>query len=80
MNIGYEKMLFYNDLLEYQISVEGKKVDKAFKENDVDNLERLLNDYYYGRNCDVLHYDNQEELENAKKDDNYIARLYSELN
>ena len=31
MNIKYEKMLFYNDLLEYQVSIEGKRVDNAFK-------------------------------------------------
>lgn len=81
MDIKYEKMLFYNDLKEYQCSVEGKKLDFAFKNNfDSESLEKCIDRYYYARNNDYLHYDSLEELENAKNSDRYIANLYREQN
>lgn len=80
IDIKYEKMLFYNDLREYQTSIEGKALDRAFDNNNIVEIEKCINDYYYGRNFDKLHYDNLEELEQAKEHDRYIANLYSELN
>ena len=83
MNISYEKMLFYNDLNEYQCSEQGKKLDYAFyHEKDIKKLEELINDYYAKRNSEPvsLTYTNKKELEEAKKLDNYIARLYCEQN
>ena len=80
MNIKYEKMLFYNDLREYQTSIEGKALDRAFDNNNIVEIEKCINDYYYGRNFDKLHYDNLEELEDAKQIDDYMRNLYCELN
>lgn len=80
MNISYEKMLFYNDLLEYQVSIEGKKLDSAFKSNDIELIEKCIDEYYYGRNVDTLHYDNKEEVQKAKDNDRYICNLYKEQN
>lgn len=85
MSVNYEKMLFFNDLAKYQTSIEGKQLKNAF--NDFDNnkislqeLEKYIDNYYYCRNYTELHYDNLEELENAKNLDQYIGRLYQELN
>lgn len=86
MNIKYEKMLFYNDLLEYRVSKEGKKVNDMFNslENynnvDIKELEKAINNYYVARNSDTLKYDSDDELEQAKENDRYIANLYRELN
>lgn len=83
MNIGFEKMLFYNDLAEYTCSEEGKKLDYAFShEKDMKKLEELINDYYTKRNSDPvsLTYASEKELEDAKDLDKYIARLYCEQN
>lgn len=80
IDIKYEKMLFYNDLREYQTSIEGKALDRAFDNNNIVEIEKCINDYYYGRNFDKLHYDNLKELEQAKQIDNYIRDLYCELN
>ena len=86
MNIGYEKMLFYNDLLEYQVSIQGQLVNEMFNclENNIDidmeELEKAINDYYVARNSDKLRYYSDDELEYAKGQDRYIARLYKEQN
>ena len=80
INIKYEKMLFYNDLREYQTSIEGKALDTAFDNNNIVEIEKCINDYYNARNYTGLHYDNLEELENAKKIDDYMRNLYCELN
>ena len=86
MSIEYEKMLFYNDLLEYRVSKQGKKVNDMFNclesYNDInmEELENAINDYYVARNSNTLKYDNDDELEYAKNQDRYIARLYKEQN
>lgn len=86
MNIEFEKMLFYNDLLEYRVSKQGKKVNDMFNclesniNIDMKELEQTINDYYVARNSDTLKYDSDTELENAKEQDRYIARLYKEMN
>lgn len=81
MDLEYEKMLFYNDLLEYQCSIQGKELDYAFSyEKDMKKLEEIIDNYYSARNSDKLTYSDLKELENAKKTDNYIARLYCEMN
>ena len=81
INVNYEKMLFKNDLEEFKCSIEGKKLDFAFKNNvDTEILEKCIDRYYYARNNNCLTYDNLEELENAKNSDRYYAKLYSELN
>lgn len=79
MNIIEEKWLFYNDLVEYQNSIEGKRLNKAFQENS-SNLEELINDYYTKRNNDKLTYYNNEDLESGKSIDSYICDLYKEQN
>lgn len=79
MNIREEKWLFYNDLVEYQNSIEGKRLNKAFQENS-SNLEELINDYYTKRNNDKLTYYNNEDLESGKSIDSYICDLYKEQN
>ena len=74
-------MLFRNDLEEYKCSIEGKKLSSMlFKNVDIKELEKAINDYYYARNNNCLTYDDLEELEQAKDCDRYYAKLYSELN
>ena len=86
MNIKEEKMLFYNDLLEYRVSIQGQLVNEMFnclESNigiDMKELEKAINDYYVARNSDKLKYYNDDELEYAKKQDEYLARLYKEQN
>lgn len=80
IDIKYEKMLFYNDLREYQASIEGKALDKAFDNNNIVEIEKCINDYYYARNFDILHYDNDEELKQAREIDDYMRKMYCELN
>lgn len=80
IDISYEKWLFYNDLREYQTSVEGKALDRAFDSNNIVEIEKCVNDYYYARNFDKLHYDNIDELKQAKEIDDYMRNLYCELN
>lgn len=79
MNIKEEMFLFYNDLVEYQNSIEGKKLDKAFK-NKSGNLTELIEDYYIKRNSGELTYYNNEDLESGKEIDKYISDLYREQN
>jgi len=86
MNIREEKMLFYNDLLEYRVSKQGQLVDEMFgclgRDIDIDikELEKAINDYYVARNSGKLQYYSDDELEYAKKQDEYLARLYKEQN
>lgn len=80
IDIKYEKWLFYNDLREYQTSVEGKALDRAFDSNNIVEIEKCINDYYYARNFDNLHYDNIDELKQAKEIDDYMRKTYCELN
>jgi hypothetical protein len=80
IDIKYEKMLFYNDLLEYQVSIEGKRVDNAFKLDDMEHLKECIDTYYTARNYTGLHYDNEEERESAKRTDKYISDWYCEMN
>lgn len=86
IDIKYEKMLFYNDLLEYRVSIQGQKLSDMFTyldcydEIDMVELENTINEYYYARNNDKLRYYSDDELELAIKQDKYIANLYKELN
>lgn len=88
MNIKEEKMLFYNDLLEYRVSIQGQLVNEMFNclesnigiDIDMKELEKAINDYYIARNSNTLQYYSDDELEHAKKQDEYIARLYKEMN
>lgn len=80
IDIKYEKMLFYNDLREYQTSIEGKALEKAFDSNNIVEIEKCINDYYYARNFDTLHYDNDNELKQAREIDDYMRKMYCELN
>ena len=81
IDIKYEKMLFKNDLEEFKCSIQGKKLaSMLFKDSDIKELEKAINEYYYARNNNCLTYDDLEELENAKNCDRYYAKLYSELN
>lgn len=85
MNIKDEIMLFYNDLLEYRMSIQGQKLSDIFtyiecyNEIDYIELENAINEYYYARNNDKLRYYSDDELELAIKQDKYIASLYKEL-
>lgn len=88
MNIEYEKMLFYNDLLEYRVSKQGQLVNEMFNclesnigiDIDMKELEKAINDYYIARNSNTLQYYSDDDLEYAKKQDEYIARLYKKMN
>ena len=88
MNIKEEKMLFYNDLLEYRVSKQGQLVNEMFNclesnigiDIDMKELEKAINDYYVARNSGKLQYYSDDELEYAKKQDEYLARLYREQN
>jgi hypothetical protein len=79
LSIKEEMFLFYNDLQEYQNSIEGKKLDKAFKENSED-LTDLIEDYYTKRNSEKLTYYNEQDLKSGKEIDKYISDLYREQN
>ena len=81
IDVKYEKMLFKNDLEEFKCSVEGKKLSNLlFKNGDIKELEKAIDEYYFARNNNCLTYDNLKELENAKNCDKYYAQLYNELN
>ena len=81
MNLKQEKFLFYNDLVEYQVSNEGKEVDNAFKSGNLQRIEKALGNYYYHRNClNEFTYSDNKELENAKNTDKMILENYKENN
>lgn len=76
INIKEEKFYFYNDLKEYQNSLEGKAVEKAFSSNDINLIEKALEKYYYCRNViNKFTYKNNSTLESAKQHDKELADL-----
>lgn len=76
INLKDEKFYFYNDLAEYKNSLEGKAVEKAFKTNDLELIEKALNNYYYCRNViNKFTYNKNIDLENAKKQDSKLSDL-----
>ena len=80
INIKEEKFYFYNDLAEYQNSLEGKEVKKAFSTGNLELIEKALNNYYYCRNIlNKFTYKNNTDLENAKKQDSNLADLLHDL-
>ena len=79
MNIKEEKWLFYNDLQEYKNSIEGKRLASAFKNNNTENLENLIIEYYTKRNSNKLTYYKQKDLISGKETDKYISNLYKEI-
>ena len=80
INLKDEKFYFYNDLAEYQNSLEGKAVEKAFKSNNLELIEKALNNYYYCRNViNKFTYNENIDLENAKKQDSKLSDLLHDL-
>lgn len=80
INIKEEKFYFYNDLKEYQNSLEGKEVKKAFSTGNLELIEKALNNYYYCRNViNKFTYKDNNTLENAKKQDSNLADLLHDL-
>ena len=80
INLKEEKFYFYNDLAEYQNSLEGKAVVKAFKTNNLELIEKALNNYYYCRNViNKFTYNKNIDLENAKKQDSKLSDLLHDL-
>lgn len=80
INIKEEKFYFYNDLKEYQNSLEGKEVKKAFSSNDINLIEKALEKYYYCRNViNKFTYKNNSTLENAKQRDKDLSDLLHTL-
>ena len=53
---------------------------ERYNDFDMEELEKAINDYYVARNSDKLRYYSDDELEYARKQDKYIARLYKEQN
>ena len=80
INLKEEKFYFYNDLAEYKNSLEGKAVEKAFKSNNLDLIEKALNNYYYCRNViNKFTYKDNNTLENAKIKDSNLSDLLHDL-
>ena len=80
INLKDEKFYFYNDLAEYKNSLEGKAVEKAFKTNDLELIEKALNKYYYCRNViNKFTYNKNIDLKNAKKQDSKLSDLLHDL-
>ena len=80
INLKEEKFYFYNDLAEYKNSLEGKAVEKAFKTNNLELIEKVLNNYYYCRNViNKFTYNKNIDLENAKIKDSNLADLLHDL-
>lgn len=85
--IKNDLFLFYNDLYEYQQSIEGGKVRKAAKlyetiktEETTKNLEEALNNFWNARNGAGLKWSSKKRREHARGLDLYIAELYREQN
>lgn len=80
INIKEEKFYFYNDLKEYQNSLEGKEVKKAFSSNDINLIEKALEKYYYCRNViNKFTYKDNKQLEELKKQDRILSDLLHDL-
>ena len=76
INLKDEKFYFYNDLAEYKNSLEGKAVQRAFKTNNLELIEKALEKYYYCRNVlNKFTYKDNNTLENAKIKDSNLADL-----
>lgn len=85
--------LFDNDLMEYQVSDEGKIIAGMLTYNDNDyhirkskiskkQLQEAFDNYWEARNYsdDGLHYSNTKELKEAKQSDQSYAEAYREQN
>lgn len=78
--------LFANDLAEYHASREGQAVFKAARYNDLDEvipsheLSAALDAYFNARNGAGLTFDDPKAREEGRAFDEYVARVYSELN
>ena len=85
--------LFDNDLMEYQVSDEGKIITGMLTYNDNDyhirkskiskkQLQEAFDNYWEARNYsdDGLHYSNTKELKEAKQSDQSYAEAYREQN
>ena len=80
INLKDEKFYFYNDLAEYKNSLEGKAVEKAFKTNNLELIEKALNKYYYCRNViNKFTYNETIDFKNAKIKDSNLSDLLHDL-
>ena len=80
INLKEEKFYFHNDLAEYKNSLEGKAVQRAFKSNNLELIEKSLNNYYYCRNViNKFTYNKNTDLKNAKIKDSNLANLLHDL-
>lgn len=80
INIKEEKFYFYNDLKEYQNSLEGEEVKKAFSTGNLELIEKALNNYYYCRNIlNKFTYKDNKQLEELKKQDRILSDLLHDL-
>ena len=78
--------LFENDLREYHASREGRAVLRAAQYDDFDEvipsreLSAALDAYFSARNGAGLTFDDPKAREEGRAMDEYVAKLYSELN
>mgnify|MGYP001172735264 CR=1 FL=1 len=75
-----EQFYLSNDLYEYQLSIEGKALQKALDNEQQYDFSKEVNDYYNARNNGRLTYDNDSDKLKGIESDRYLSDLYKQQN
>ena len=77
--IEEERFLFGWDLCLYKWSNEGKAFSAAMNGGNIDEIRKAAAAYYEARNGAGVHYDDEQELEQARRDDRALAEYFREI-
>lgn len=77
--IAEERALFGWDLCIYKRSNEGKAFAAALAGGNIDEIRKASAAYYEARNGEGVHYDDEQEREQARRDDRALAEYLREI-
>ena len=77
--IAEERALFGWDLCIYKRSNEGKAFAAALNGGNIDEIRKAAALYYEARNGAGVHYDDEREREQARREDRALAEYFREI-
>ena len=77
--IAEERALFGWDLCIYKRSNEGKAFAAALNGGNIDEIRKAAALYYEARNGAGVHYDDEREREQARREDRALAEYFREM-
>lgn len=77
--IAEERELFAWDLCIFKRSNEGKALAAALNGGNIDEIRKAAALYYEARNGAGVHYDDEREREQARREDRALAEYFREL-